>query len=181
MTTVYFMVGIPASGKTTWARENLPGCAIVSTDAIREELFGTAEGGGHEELVFETAHRRVIEQATSGRDVVYDATNVSPAQRGKLLQKLQESGVDFRAVTIVIDVTPAEALRMQELRGRKVPAAAIYHFHRSLIPPTVEEGFSEVRHVRPGQESEPRQPDPDVPGQRETRSQCPARTPDRVS
>lgn len=154
MATVYFMVGIPSSGKTTWARENLPGCLIVSTDAIREELFGTAEGGGHEDLVFETAHRRVVELATGGRDVVYDATSVGPAQRGKLLQRLRESGADFRAVAVVMDVTPAEALRMQELRRRKVPVAAVYHFHQSLILPTIEEGFSEIRHVRPGQKPE---------------------------
>lgn len=157
MATVYFMVGIPASGKTTWARENLPDCAIVSTDAIREELFGTAEGGGREKLVFETAHRRVIEQAASGRDVAYDATSVSPAQRGKLLEKLRASGVNFRAVAIVMDVTPEEALSLQKKRERQVPKAAVYHFHRNLIPPTIEEGFSEIRHVH-GPEPKPLAP-----------------------
>lgn len=158
MVTVYFMIGIPSSGKSTWARENLPGCPVVSTDAIREELFGTAEGSGPDGIVFEIAHRRVLECVADGRDVAYDATNVSPKQRGKLLEKLRRCGVDFRAVAIVMDVTPGEALQMQKGRERKVPAAAIYQFHRTFVPPATEEGFCEIRHVRPEQKPEPPTP-----------------------
>lgn len=38
MTEVYFMVGLPGSGKSTYIKNNLPSLPIVSRDIIRAEL-----------------------------------------------------------------------------------------------------------------------------------------------
>lgn len=145
---VYFMVGIPGSGKSTWIHNNLPGCTIVSTDAIREELFGNAEisGGGR---VFELAYKRVLDALRDGRDVVFDATNLNPGARKRLLDRLRASGMAYRAVAVVLEVSPATALEYQKARARKVPEAVVHMLHRTYVPPSPEEGFAEVIFVNP--------------------------------
>lgn len=152
MPRVYFMVGIPGSGKSTWAGKNLPGAIIVSTDDIREELFGTADTAHSSQRVFTLAHRRVIEALKSGRDVVFDATNITPKARGKLLTKLQASGVKYEAVAVVLRVTPEKAVEQQQGRDRKVSGHIVRHFHRLLVPPQKEEGFAEVWEVGAAEE-----------------------------
>lgn len=69
-----------------------PGCTVVSTDDLREELFGSAEVRHGQGVVFETAHRRVAEALKAGRDVVFDATNTRPAYRRSLLNGFGRRG-----------------------------------------------------------------------------------------
>jgi predicted kinase len=147
MNRLYVMVGIPASGKSTWARRHLPGWVIVSTDEIREELFGSAETRRDPKLVFGTAHQRIIQALRSGRDVVYDATNTVPATRANLLRKLKAEGLAFEAVAIVLETRPEQAIAQQANRARQVPPAAIRRFHRTFRLPSVKEGFSEIKRV----------------------------------
>jgi predicted kinase len=141
------MVGIPSSGKSTWASRNLPGCPIVSTDDIREELFGTAEFSGGQKKVFDTAHARVAQAIRDGEDVVYDATNTRPKYRKALLDKLRAEGLDFQAIAVVMQAAPPHAITLQKGRSRKVPPGVIWHFHRTFVPPTPSEGFAEIRYV----------------------------------
>lgn len=144
MPRVYFMVGIPGSGKSTWAGSNLPGAVVVSTDDIREELFGSADAAHSSQRVFTLAHRRVIEALKNGSDVVYDATNITPKARGRLLAKLNASGVEYEAVAVVIHATPEKAVEQQKGRDRKVSWPIVRHFHKLFVLPQKEEGFAEV-------------------------------------
>lgn len=146
---LYFMVGIPSSGKTTWAHQNLPGCVIVSNDDIREELFGDPADPYHLERVLKVAHNRVIRALKAGRDVVYDTTNISPRIRSLLLRRVRAERLDVRVTAIVMEVAPEEAIAMQAGRARQVPHRTIRHFHRVFVVPRREEGFAEIRHIRP--------------------------------
>ena len=38
MPTLYIMIGIPGSGKTTYAKKNLHEAVYIGTDAIRKKL-----------------------------------------------------------------------------------------------------------------------------------------------
>ena len=40
MQKVYFMIGVPGAGKTTYATTELSHAVYLGTDAIRKELFG---------------------------------------------------------------------------------------------------------------------------------------------
>lgn len=37
---LYILTGLPGSGKSTWAKENLPNAVVVCKDTIREEICG---------------------------------------------------------------------------------------------------------------------------------------------
>ena len=53
----YMMVGVAGSGKSFIARDL--GCPIVSSDAIRAELFGSEEDQSHNGEVFNELHKRI--------------------------------------------------------------------------------------------------------------------------
>lgn len=146
---LYFMIGIPSSGKSTWARKTVPGSVIVSVDDIREELFGDPEFPFHNGQVFRVAHSRVIQALKAGRDVIYDHTNLNPGARHLLLRRVRAERLNVNLIAVVMDVTSEEAIELQKWRARKVPHSTIRLFDRILVPPVPREGFSEIRHVRP--------------------------------
>lgn len=73
--TFYMMVGVPGSGKSTYARQ-IPDATVLSSDDIRAEIG--ADGGDKKmhKQVFTILHERVKEALSAGNDVVYDATNL---------------------------------------------------------------------------------------------------------
>lgn len=60
MGKLYFVCGIPGSGKSSWAEANKEKLDFVihSSDAIREEL-GDINDQSKNELVFTTLHKRI--------------------------------------------------------------------------------------------------------------------------
>jgi predicted kinase len=81
---LYVMVGLPGSGKTTWAEraqcDSTGAIVIVSRDDLREKLF-RAEGvlsRGHENYVTAIESYAVIQALASGFDVIVDSTNLRP-------------------------------------------------------------------------------------------------------
>lgn len=76
MKILHMMVGLPRSGKSTAAR-NMPH-PIVSPDAIRLALHGTAWRAESEPMVWAIAHTMVTALFRAGHgDVTLDACNVS--------------------------------------------------------------------------------------------------------
>lgn len=144
---LYVMVGIPSSGKTTWARKNLKHCVYVATDDIRVELFGNAAFTTHHWKVFDIAYQRVVDALRAGKDVVYDATNIRPKERLMILRHVARQGIKCEAIAVVRDVTPEKAIEMQKGRPRKVPDPVIRQFHGMFVPPSPREGFTSIQYV----------------------------------
>ncbi|RHO64992.1 ATP-binding protein [Butyricicoccus sp. AM05-1] len=80
--TFYMMVGVPGSGKTTYARQ-IPNATVLSSDDIRAEIG--ADGGDKKmhKQVFDILHERTKEALSAGNDVVYDATNLRHTRRAE--------------------------------------------------------------------------------------------------
>jgi predicted kinase len=73
-------VGLPRSGKSTWAKEQ--GHPIVNPDAIRLAMHGTAYNTKVEPLVWATAKYMVEALFLAGHDkVIVDATNSTRKRR----------------------------------------------------------------------------------------------------
>lgn len=84
MQNFFMMVGLPGSGKSTFARNVLsasPGAVVHSSDEIRRELLGDKNDQTQQALVFSTLHERVFSDLRAGKNVVYDATNINYKQR----------------------------------------------------------------------------------------------------
>ena len=84
MTKLILLVGVPGSGKTTYAKRlvrETPNTTHVSSDAIRKELYGDESVQQNPRIVFEVMHKRTIEFLKAGANVVFDATNLTKRDR----------------------------------------------------------------------------------------------------
>jgi len=82
MKTLYLTVGLPRSGKSTWAKQqNVP---IVNPDSIRLALHGQPFYPPAEQFVWAMANLMVRALFLAGHDsVILDATNTTLARRQK--------------------------------------------------------------------------------------------------
>jgi len=86
--TLHMMVGLPRSGKSTYARKlsKKKRCPIVSPDCIRLALFGQPFYRDAEPMVWAIAKTTVRALFLAGhRDVILDATSVNSAVRNELI------------------------------------------------------------------------------------------------
>lgn len=94
------LVGPSGAGKSTYAKAHFAPDEIVSTDAIREEMFGSNIAPGPQSPVFATAMERLCDRLARGETAVLDATNI---QRRFRLQIVDLAPPDMTVEYIVID------------------------------------------------------------------------------
>lgn len=93
MAHVTIMVGIPGSGKTTYAQEHFYNTTLVSSDEIRKELYGDISIQGDPKKVFNIVYKRIEDEIKKGNDVVFDATNTTFYRRN-LVSKFRIMGAE---------------------------------------------------------------------------------------
>ncbi|OKH99221.1 hypothetical protein A6A06_27070 [Streptomyces sp. CB02923] len=119
-TGMVLLIGAPAAGKSTFAGElvaqgRLPADAVVSSDAIAEELFGPGiDRETVDAQVFQERDRRVTERLDEGRTVLIDATNALPRGRERLLAIARKFGVPVTALRFA----PREPVLLRQSRER---------------------------------------------------------------
>lgn len=127
------LIGIPGSGKTTFAHQRFGGTHVrISRDVVK------------------TLHReRVLQHACLGlgQPFVADNTHTEPAARAAIVASARGAG--FRVVAYFFPAQPEAALRRNAGRTGKarVPDAAIHAHARRLVPPALTEGFDAIFHV----------------------------------
>ena len=145
------LVGCPGSGKSTWAKEFAGRKAekgeevyIVSSDAIRGELWGDESIQGDPKRVFEIAHKRVVNAMESGYEyVIFDATNIRYKDRMSLMDKIAHIADEKRCI---IFAEPYEILcQRNESRERTVPKEVIWRMITNFEVPLYTEGFDDIR------------------------------------
>lgn len=149
MAALYVMVGIPGSGKSTWIQKYLPNTISVSSDDIREQLFGDAADQRHPELVFDEYYRRINQALEKGMNVVADATNTTYKARANIFKR-----VHIPEGTLVLAVhldTPLEVARKRNAnRSRVVPDEVLIRMQNQLdkCPLQRNEGFDKVFRIK---------------------------------
>ena len=144
MSELIYLVGLPASGKSTYANElKNKGCNVHSSDSIREELHGDENTQGDSKEVFSILHKRVIEDLKSGKNCVYDATGISSKRRMAFLNTI--SHIDCKKICILF-ATPYEVcLERNKNRERKVPEEIIKRMYMNFNIPYLYEGWDEIK------------------------------------
>ena len=142
--TLYVMCGISGSGKSYYAAdlaELEPDTEIVSTDAIREELFGDASVQKDGDKVFAIAYDRTRKFLEEGKNVVFDAMSLRPRDRFSLISQFDKMAHMFCMVT---GNDSARALENQRKRDRQVPDEVVLAQAKRFKMPTIEEGWEEI-------------------------------------
>lgn len=150
MPNFIMLVGIPAVGKDTWAREYIkkhPYTVIHSSDDIREELYGDASHQGSPIKVFELMRSRTLRDLRAGKDVIYNATNIKYKDRKSILSQLKK--IDNLTCYCKIFVAPVEVCKERNAkRDRVVPDFVYDRMLKSFQVPFYEEGFASIEVIK---------------------------------
>jgi len=128
-------VGMQGSGKSTWYATQL---AATHVHVSKDLMKNVRDRGARQ--------RQMIEDALSaGRSVAVDNTNPTPAVRAPLIEIGRRYGA--RVIACSFQTTAKDAVARNRLREGKarVPDVVIYVTARKIVPPSLEEGFDEVR------------------------------------
>ena len=150
MSKLYVLVGVPASGKTTWIKDQIwaLGLTIVSTDAFVED-YARSQGKTYSEVFDEympTAVELMTEQVIRARelnhDIIWDQTSTTIATRAKKLRMLP----DYYAIAIVFRTPDRATLdeRLNSRPGKLVPSHVVDGMINNWEEPTEDEGFKEI-------------------------------------
>lgn len=142
MKTCIVLSAIPGSGKSTWARHyqaEHPETYIVSSDDLREELYGSATNFKHEKELWDTYLNRLQGIAEKGDNVVAiaDATNL----QNKYRIFYNENTPQFdRHILVIFDLPYEECERQNKLRvgERVVPDYAMASLRKEFEQPSKE-------------------------------------------
>lgn len=131
------LVGLPGSGKSTFARATFPGHVYVSKDAFPP---GVRDKQGRQDAALRAA-------LAAGTSAIVDNTNVTVADRAAIIAIAREFGARTRGYFFEVPVREAIARNEQREGRAKVPKVAILTSAKRLVPPSLAEGFDELQTV----------------------------------
>lgn len=117
---VYVMIGLPGSGKSTWAKEQeLP---VVSRDTARVELGFCKEGEKYlgdkqeEDAVTKYVNEKILKYAEDKKDFIIDNTHLKQKYRDGIHKLLEGKNAEFIYVYVEAP-TLGETIRRREKDG----------------------------------------------------------------
>lgn len=137
---LYVMCGLPASGKTTLARQ-----IEVEKHCVRYS-FDEFEGSNTPVVwkeSFKLFCQNISDDLSHGKDVVCDALLTDVERRQKLLSSLE--GVKCDKTIIVVNTDFEECLKRNEQRGDcKTDTLMMKVLYLTFQTPTLDEGWDEI-------------------------------------
>ena len=148
MPTMWMLIGVPASGKSTWVSNqgfDPEHTVIISTDKFID-AEAARQGKTYSEVFSSTIKRATaimnadLDMAIKdGMDIVWDQTNTTVKSRAAKLTRLPAS---YRKVAVYFP-TPDDAelkRRLASRPGKTIPANIVLGMKSQLEPPTASEG-----------------------------------------
>ena len=147
------LIGIPGSGKTTWASNQswATRCVHLSSDKFIES-YAESQGKTYNEVFTEyvkTATQLLTKQAitanVAGTNAIWDQTNMSIKSRKDKLKLFP----CYKKIAVVF-ATPDDdelARRLATRPGKHISDNVITSMINNFQMPTIEEGFDEIWHV----------------------------------
>lgn len=136
MLTVYLLKGLPASGKSTWARQKLcanPGaCKRVNKDDLRQMLDDGKWSKHNEKFVLAVRDAIILEALESGKHVIVDDTNLHPKHEVRL-RELIKGKARLEVVDHFLEVGREECVARDLKRDRSVGRDVIEQMHRQFL------------------------------------------------
>jgi protein phosphatase len=144
------LVGAPASGKSTWARNNFKENEIVSSDRIRGWLSGDENNQECSSQAFTILHMIVQQRLRFNQTVVVDATNTKPSDRTPYIAAARN--YKRKVVGVIFNTSLKECVMRDALRERKVGSEVIEKFHSRMHQAVIDlkEEVDEFVIVTPG-------------------------------
>ena len=149
---VIVTVGLPASGKTTWALEYIKdktNTVRVNKDSIRAMVFNGQYSKEWEDFVCDIRDKIINHALVKGYNVVVDDTNFEEKHVRRIRAIAEYHGVSL-VVKDFTDVSKEECLERNKNRSNPVPDEVIHRMHERYI-------LKDFEHKRKFYPSNPRQ------------------------
>jgi predicted kinase len=151
MSTIYIAVGLPGSGKSTYAKNFIKDKDIeyLSSDELRA-VFGKGEDDQTvTPLVFGHIKRKVDEFLKDGKNVLVDATSVNRKERADYITTAKKYGAKVVAIVFKMDRQGLidRNKKRGEQGGRVVPDWVIDKMLAKFEEPSTSEGIDEIIYV----------------------------------
>jgi predicted kinase len=153
MPTCYQLIGVPASGKSTWIKNQIwaLGLTVVSTDAFVEDY--ARECGSTYSKVFDDYMPRAVELMANqvvfarehGHTIIWDQTSTTIASRARKFNMLP----GYEHIAVVFRTPDLDVLkeRLASRPGKVVPWEVVQSMIDNWEEPALEEGFKEIWYV----------------------------------
>jgi predicted kinase len=146
----YMMIGLPASGKSTWIKNNVHNDThVLSTDGLIEE-YAKSQGKTYNEVFKERIgpatdlfFKEIEYCVERGLNVLIDRTNLNVKSRKKILDMVPK---DYIKVAVVVTCDDAEEHlnRLISRPGKSIPGHIIKNMRESYQEPSKSEGFKSI-------------------------------------
>lgn len=144
MASLVLMMGVPGSGKTTYAKKMMGDYDIyVSRDEIRFGLVKEDEPYfSKEDEVLQTFIRTINDALPiAQRYVIADATHLNMGSRAKILKNLHNKPDNIYVVYVAVSLQTALERNAQREGRALVPESSIKNMYKSISLPRKEEGI----------------------------------------
>lgn len=145
------LVGLPSSGKSAYATKMYyeKGYTIVSSDSIREELYGDENIQGDSTLVFNEIKNRIKKLLyQDSKNVILDATNISYKRRIQFLKDIKIKRQSIHKECHIVVTPYEECIFRNSKRNRIVPESVIDRMYKQFNVPQYYEGWDNIKIIR---------------------------------
>ncbi len=151
MANCYILIGVPASGKSTWVDNNqhLYDAIASSDDTI--EIVASEYGFTYSEtfkklidfasMVFERDLKSAIDL---NENIVIDRTNVSSKARKRFIDMFKKAGYTVTAVVFETPNAEEWKRRLDSRPDKFIPEDVLTSMSKNFVYPNVDEGFDYV-------------------------------------
>lgn len=133
--SVVILIGVPGSGKSTWARQWFPESNILSSDKFREMLTDDENNQECSYEAFQLLGKVSMYRIKNGLTTVIDATNTKQADRAPYVADAYR--YTRPCVAVFFNVDFEEAVRRDSERARTVGRDVIDKFWNRITPEAI--------------------------------------------
>lgn len=132
MKTIYLLKGLPASGKSTWAKSHVDATTKrVNKDDLRAMLDNGRWSRDNEKFVLQLRDHIVVEALAAGKHVIVDDTNLHPKHEARMRQLARENNA--RVEVVEFDTSLEECIRRDLERPSSVGEKVIRKMHAQFL------------------------------------------------
>jgi len=164
MLTVYLLIGLPGSGKTTFARNFDKDAKVVSIDNVRQELsdkniIGKVYSSSDNEIVFKAFHDKLLNHAKeNAKSIIVDSTNARLSEREDIYNLFK----DYRPKFVALWLQDSKEVCLERIINRNKlekgvhtfpnpsQALEIYESRINESKPSLNEALSEIIYIKDG-------------------------------
>jgi len=149
--TLYIAVGLPGSGKSTYAKNFIKDKDIeyLSSDELRAVYGKDQSDQSVTSIVFGHIKRKVDEFLKDGKNVLVDATSVNRKERSDYIKTAKKYGAKVVAIVFKMDRDGLidRNKKRGEQGGREVPTFVIDKMLAKFEEPSYDEGIDVMIYV----------------------------------